>query len=192
MEEYKIAQPIGYYFEVIPSKLIDLILEEIDKINQDDLIDASVGGIKSSEIILPKIRNSKVHWWYDTHWVTSLISHYFNKINRDFWEYDLTYLDGIQVTTYFENDHYTWHCDYGVEQDSNQTRKISMSLLVSDSDDYEGGDLEFIDYHGNKVSAPREKGTMIFFDSRIPHRVTPVTKGKRVSLVAWMFGPKLK
>jgi len=191
MEECKIAQPIGFYSEVIPSKLMDLILEEIDKINQDDLIDAAVGDSKSSEIS-PKIRNSKIHWWYETHWVTSLISHYFNKVNRDFWEYDLTYLSGIQVTTYSEDDHYTWHCDYGVTQDSNHTRKISMSLLASDSNDYEGGDLEIIDYHGNNVFAPREKGTMIFFDSRIPHRVTPITKGKRVSLVAWMLGPKLK
>jgi len=191
MEECKIAQPIGFYSEVISSKLMDLILEEIDKIDQDNLVEAAIGDSKSSEVSL-KIRNSKIHWWYETHWVTSLISHYFNKVNRDFWEYDLTYLSGIQVTTYSENDHYTWHCDYAVTQDCNHTRKISMSLLVSDSDDYEGGDLEFIDYHGNTVCAPREKGTMIFFDSRIPHRVTPITKGKRVSLVAWMLGPKLK
>lgn len=191
MEEHKIAKPVGFYSEVIPSKLMDLIIEEIDKIGQDDLIDATVGNSKSSSISTD-IRNSKIHWWYETHWVTSLVSHYFNKINRDFWEYDLTYLSGIQVTTYSVGDHYTWHCDYGVSQDSNHTRKISMSLLVSDPDEYEGGDLEFIDYHGKNVFAPREKGTMVFFDSRLPHRVTPVTKGKRISLVAWMFGPKLR
>ena len=38
----------------------------------------------------------------------------------------------------------------------------------------------------------KSKGTMIIFDSRIPHRVTPVTKGTRISLVAWMLGPKLR
>jgi PKHD-type hydroxylase len=96
------------------------------------------------------------------------------------------------VTTYNPGDHYTWHCDYGVSTGDSYTRKISMTLPISDPNDYEGGDLELIDYQGNILKAPKEKGTMIFFDSRIPHRVTPVIKGKRISLVAWMMGPKLR
>jgi PKHD-type hydroxylase len=191
MSEHKIAKPCGYYAEVLPPKLLDLIVEEIEKISEDDYKEATVGGGEDSKVSAI-VRDSKITWWYETHWVTSIISHYFNKINRDFWEYDLTCLNGIQITTYNPGDHYNWHCDYGISNDDRYTRKISMTLLISDPNDYEGGDLEIIDYHGNTLKVLRERGTMIFFDSRIPHRVTPVIKGKRISLVAWMLGPKLR
>ena len=44
----------------------------------------------------------------------------------------------------------------------------------------------------SEVKMPKEKGTIIVFDSRLPHKVTPVTTGRRVSLVTWMYGPKLR
>ena len=72
------------------------------------------------------------------------------------------------------------------------TRKLSASLLVSDPSEYEGGDLILLDYHNNEVKMPKEKGSIIVFDSRLPHKVTPVTTGKRISLVTWMYGPKLR
>ena len=112
--------------------------------------------------------------------------------NRCNWEYDLTYLNGLQITDYDKDGHYTWHSDYGTSDDQRYTRKLSATLLVTDPSEYEGGELEFIDYHNNLLRSPKEKGTLIIFDSRVPHRVTPVLKGKRTSVVAWMLGPKLR
>lgn len=191
MEKHKFAYPIAYYELAIPEELIDLMVAEYENIESESFSEGTIGPIDSSSVNL-QIRNSKISWWYENHWVTSIFSHYFNKANRESWEYDLTYLKGIQVTSYTEGDNYNWHCDYGTEEDSNHTRKLSASLLITDPTEFEGGDLEFIDYHGRTIFAPKIKGTMIIFDSRLPHRVTPVTKGKRVSLVAWMMGPKLK
>lgn len=191
MEEHKIAHPVAHYEYAIPDHLMDSIIKEVDKLGETQYTEASIGSLKDSVLSL-EARNSKITWWYEDHWVCSIFSHYFNIVNRNFWEYDLTYLDGIQVTSYEENDHYRWHSDYGTSTDARHTRKLSASLLVTDPNEFEGGDLEFIDYHGNTVVAPRTKGTMVVFDSRIPHRVTPITKGKRVSLVAWMLGPKLR
>ena len=190
-EEHKISQPIGFFEQCIPSELIDLIVKEVDTINGNNYAKASIGSLSDCQI-MEETRNSKISWWYEEHWVSSIFSHYFNKANRDIWEYDLNYLSGIQISRYDANDHYSWHCDYGTSTNAIYTRKLSATLLVSDPSNYEGGDLEFIDYHGNFISAPRKKGTMIIFDSRIPHRVTPVTKGTRLSLVTWMLGPKLK
>jgi PKHD-type hydroxylase len=191
MPDHKIAQPAGHYEEIIPSELIDLMVKEVEKMSPDVYSEAKIGTLDDSVFSL-EARNSRISWWYEQHWVSSIFSHYFNKVNREFWEYDLTYLEGIQVSTYEVGDHYTWHSDYGTSKDSRHTRKLSASLLITDPSEYEGGDLEFIDYHGNTTQAPKSKGTMIIFDSRIPHRVTPVTKGKRISLVAWMLGPKLR
>ena len=64
--------------------------------------------------------------------------------------------------------------------------------MVTDPSEYDGGDFVFIDYHGNEINTPKEKGTILVFDSRVPHKVKKVTRGRRVSLVTWMYGPKLR
>jgi len=191
MEYHNIAYAAGYYPLAIPEELIDLIVAEVNNLEFEEFQEATIGP-NGSEVIQTQVRNSKTAWWYEDHWVTSIFSHYFNKANRDLWEYDLTYLKGIQITKYNEGDKYDWHCDYGAEPVSEHTRKLSATLLVTDPNEFEGGDLEIIDYHGNNIKMEKSKGTMIIFDSRIPHRVTPVTKGTRISLVAWMLGPKLR
>jgi len=191
MEQHKFARPVTYFTLAIPEELVDLMVAEVNNIDESSFQDATIGTYEKSVISI-ETRNSKINWWYEDHWVVSIFSHYFNRANRELWEYDLTYLKGIQITNYEEGDKYNWHCDYGTEPDTNHTRKLSATLLITDPESFEGGDLEFIDYHGNFITAPKTKGTLIVFDSRIPHRVTPVTKGKRTSLVAWMLGPKLK
>jgi PKHD-type hydroxylase len=191
MTHTRVATAVGHYEQVIPSELIDLMVKEVDNIEFECFSEASIGDSNNSKIET-KTRDSKISWWYESHWVSSIFSHYFNLANKNYWEYDLTHIEGIQITSYDVGEHYGWHSDYGLSNDPNHTRKLSATLLMTDPSEFEGGDLEFIDYHGKTVAAPRIKGTMIIFDSRIPHRVTPVTKGKRISLVSWIFGPKLK
>lgn len=187
------SSPMVYYREVIPEKLIDLMVEELKEMEQFKVPfeDAGVGGLVHGRID-PSVRNSKIRWWFEDHWASSIISYYIGVANRKYWEYDLNLLQSVQISVYLEDGHYGWHSDYGTSDNGNWTRKLSASVLVSDPSEYEGGDLEFIDYHGNIIQAPKEKGSIIVFDSRVPHRVTPVTKGRRVSLVTWMYGPKLK
>ena len=189
--KHQVAQdPFVFYEQIIPEKLIDLMIEELPKYD-GTYAEAQIGNA-SNGITLELQRDSKISWMYEDDWVSSIFAHYFNIANKEQWEYDLNGLDGIQITRYDEGDHYTWHSDYGTTEDNRFTRKLSATLLVTDPSEYEGGELEFIDYHNNIVIAPSVKGTMIIFDSRIPHRVRPVTKGTRISLVGWMLGPKLR
>jgi PKHD-type hydroxylase len=92
----------------------------------------------------------------------------------------------LQLTRYSEGDFFDWHLDFGV--DGISTRKLSMTIQLLDPDDYEGGDLEFM-IKQNIVKAPRKKGTVIIFTSFILHRITPITKGTRQSIVGWVVGP---
>ena len=184
-----ISEPQLFYEQAIPDGLINLMIDELPKYN-DLYAQASIGDGDDGEVVT-ETRNSKVSWMYEDDWVSSIFAHYFNIANKESWEYNLNFLDGIQITKYRPGDHYTWHSDYGTADDNRYTRKLSATLLVTDPSEYKGGDLEFIDYHNNLVVAPKKKGTMIIFDSRVPHRVTPVTSGERISLVAWMLGPKL-
>ena len=185
--------PLVYHREVLPEELVDLMVKELKEMEEFQLPfeNAGVGG-ENHDRIDPNIRNSKVRWWFEDHWACSIISYYIGLANRKYWEYDLNLLESIQISVYLENGHYGWHSDYGTSKNGKWTRKLSASVLVSDPSEYDGGDLEFVDYHGNIIKAPKEKGSVIVFDSRVPHRVTPVTRGRRVSLVTWMYGPKLK
>tara|TARA_B100001094_G_scaffold192836_1_gene186688 strand:+ start:6147 stop:6728 length:582 start_codon:yes stop_codon:yes gene_type:complete len=185
-----IAEANVFYEQAIPKDLVDLMVEELPKHN-DTYATASVGDWDDGRIAMEE-RNSKVSWMYEDDWCSSIFSHYFSIANKEQWEYDLNFLDGVQVTKYMPGDHYTWHSDYGTVEDNRFTRKLSATMLVTDPSEFKGGDLEFIDYHNNLIVAPKSKGTMIVFDSRIPHRVTPVTSGQRISLVTWMLGPKLR
>ena len=75
-----------------------------------------------------------------------------------------------------------------------------MSVNLSDSKDYEGGELEFYDenplksFEENIIKCPeiKNQGSIVVFPSYIYHRVTPVTKGRRISLVMWSLGPNFK
>ena len=79
-----------------------------------------------------------------------------------------------------------------INENCERVRKLSFSLLLSDPDTYEGGNLQFLDEAGKSYIAPRQRGTIILFDSRAQHRVQKVTKGVRKSLVGWTVGPRWK
>ena len=95
-----------------------------------------------------------------------------------------------QFTHYFKGGFYDWHMDNEVlGKHQPPVRKISMTLLLSDPSTFEGGELEFM-HKGKK--AKLKQGQAIFFASWLQHRVIPVTKGERSSLVMWFGGPPFK
>ena len=89
----------------------------------------------------------------------------------------------VQILRYGEGCHFArWHTDSGL--DRRETRKVSVSVELSAPGDYEGGLLEIAP---DMVGRPRAlaRGGAHFFPSRALHRVGPVTRGMRWSLVAW-------
>ena len=95
-----------------------------------------------------------------------------------------------QFTHYLEGGFYDWHMDNDVVgKHQPPVRKISMTLLLSDPSTFEGGELEFMS-KGKK--AKLKQGQAIFFASWLQHRVKPVTRGERKSLVMWFGGPSFK
>jgi PKHD-type hydroxylase len=107
------------------------------------------------------------------------------------WNFTLSNLEPLQYTVYDSNQHYGWHVDVDLNNVSEFQRKLSFSLLLSD--DYEGGELQI---EGGSPSTeervktvPLKRGDMVVFPSYVWHRVTPVTRGRRISLVGWVDGP---
>lgn len=105
------------------------------------------------------------------------------------WDFFVTGCEPLQFTKYDVGEKYDWHIDTIWNQED--TRKISFSLLLND--DFEGGDLQFeIGSPGTEeriTTVKMKKGDIVFFPSYLWHRVTPVTRGERYSLVGWVRGP---
>ena len=104
--------------------------------------------------------------------------------------------DGMQITElaqyteYPEGGFYDWHVDNDVNcAHEPPVRKISMTCLLSPESEFEGGDLELM---AEGKTTKIKQGHAIFFASFIRHRVTPVIRGNRKSLVMWFGGPPFK
>ena len=113
------------------------------------------------------------------------------KTNRNHFGFDgMTLTEPAQYTEYPEGGFYDWHIDSDINcAHEPPVRKISMTCLLSPESEFEGGDLELMSE--GKI-AKIKQGHAVFFASFIRHRVTPVTKGKRKSLVMWFGGTPFK
>jgi PKHD-type hydroxylase len=155
--------------------------------------DATVGTNKKDNI--ETIRKSKVSWishTQDSNFLYDQMAYIARCLNGQFFELDLFgFVEDMQYTKYQSGgDHYGWHMDKGSIYPA--PRKMSLVMQLSDPDEYEGGDLEFLAGPGDPIKATRQKGIVYAFPSYVLHRVTPVTKGTRRSLVVWVAGPKFK
>tara|TARA_B100000953_G_scaffold235490_1_gene196873 strand:- start:107 stop:667 length:561 start_codon:yes stop_codon:yes gene_type:complete len=150
----------------------------------------------TTENPIDNIRKSDIAW-ANEQWIYDLIWPYMAFANEQAgWKYDIVAAENCQVTRYTKDGFYTWHRDgLGTHNEVHNepdnkflhgnARKLSMSIILNSN--FEGGDFE-IREASEKI--PRlEKGSIIVFPSFFVHRVTPVTKGIRYSLVAWFTGP---
>jgi PKHD-type hydroxylase len=166
----------------------------IDYANKQKKIIAKVGNnslkkqIRSNNIVwLSSSKDKSLSWLF--HKVAKTIVEVNNKI-YNFHIIGLT--EDFQFTEYCKiDDHYNFHTDCG----GTNVRKISASIQLSDSKDYEGCNLEFahlIDIPENQIEQNRNQGSMIIFPSYLTHKVTPLKSGKRYSLVIWVGGDNFK
>lgn len=141
------------------------------------------------------VRSCQVSWINsglpENSWIFQRLTKAVLDINSKFFGFDLKVLDSLQFTKYVgsTDDHYGKHCDMLYK--SFTTRKLSFSLLLSNPEDYQGGDL--LIHSGERPDVPEKtRGNIVFFPSYALHEVTPVTSGVRYSLVGWCSGPPFK
>jgi len=172
------------YIKCIPEDEIDKLRENLDT---KDLHDATVSVDNNLD---EERRRSKVFWLPKTdefHEIYKLFIKLIEKCNFEFYRFKLTELvEDLQYTVYNSEDqgHYDWHIDMGP---GNNRRKLSIVAHLSDPSEYEGGELQL--NTGQIIVPEKEKGTVVMFPSYMVHRVTPVTKGTRRTLVGWVSGP---
>jgi len=152
---------------------------------------------------LKKKRDSAVVWMNDN-WIYKEIQPYVHRANSlAGWNFQWQRSESCQFTIYTKGQYYGWHQDSWHETYKTpgalqgKIRKLSMTVSLSDQKEYSGGNLEF-DFRAiskNKPQACKEinsKGSVVVFPSFVWHRVTPVTRGTRYSLVSWHTGDPFK
>nr|ADI21954.1 hypothetical protein [uncultured nuHF2 cluster bacterium HF0130_29D04] len=200
------------YPEAVSAEMCDKIIltgEKIDpkpgKVATENGFDVNTSKRSDKIAIIPHHTDTK--WLYDELWEIVL------EINRQNWGYNIEALEELQYSQYFKDHFFGWHRDtidrVGRLSKSNRpdlTRKISLSIQLSDPTEYSGGVLEL---NQNEMGDPEtpdtsdpktrsgeidiremaaSRGSIIAFPSIIRHRVSPIRRGCRKALVAWVGG----
>jgi PKHD-type hydroxylase len=151
-----------------------------------------VGG-GSTGVVDTKTRTSHISWipFNKMPEMYSTLEQIVNKTNNNHFGFDgIKITEQAQYTEYPSGGFYDWHIDSDVVgMNEPPVRKISMTCLLSHESEFEGGGLELMS--DGKIARPKQ-GQAIFFASYIRHRVIPITKGVRKSLVMWFGGPSFK
>jgi len=198
-----------WFKSVIPERICNDIL----RYGQEQTKEIALTGNKQKEDLsekemlnIQKKRKSDVVWMSDR-WIYREIQPYIHQANEYAgWNFEWDWSEPCQFTEYKKGQFYDWHCDSYIEPYNNpdnpnthgKQRKLSMTISLTNPEEYEGGDLEFDFRNTDEGSQPkvceeiREKGSIVVFPSFIWHRVTPVTKGTRHSLVCWNLGYPFK
>ena len=165
---------------------------------------------------IQKKRDSDIVWMNDK-WIYDAVHPYIHEANQKAgWNFEWDWSESCQFTKYGVGQYYGWHCDSWEEPyqrkqnedgtypiDHGKIRKLSVTISLTEPDEYVGGNLEFdfrnqIDWERDKKSKIKEcteirpRGSIIVFPSFVWHRVAPVTKGVRNSLVVWNLGYPFK
>ena len=181
--------------------------EECDKIIELGMLrsarEASIGhgGVGRTD---SNVRRSTLRWLdrrdEDLWWMINRIEHAFRFANCNAFQFELSYFKEIQFTEYNSEDEgkYDWHEDISWTKNGPSRRKLSIVVQLTDPHAYTGGDLELYartcggDDQVPKAKGLRSRGTVLVFPSFLRHRVTPVLKGTRHSLVSWYEGPPFR
>tara|TARA_R100001509_G_scaffold160642_1_gene128706 strand:- start:375 stop:1007 length:633 start_codon:yes stop_codon:yes gene_type:complete len=202
-----------YFTSAVPAKICDDIIKY--GLSQSEQM-AITGGYENKKLSKDQIKNIKRKRnsdlvWLDEPWIYKELHPYIHKANKEAgWNFEWFRSEACQFTKYKLNQYYDWHSDSWNKPyhkpgavDHGTIRKLSMTCQLTDGSEYEGGELEFdfrnYDPHVRDELKHRiqckeilPKGSIIVFPSFVWHRVKPVTKGNRYSLVMWNLGYPFK
>jgi len=209
----KLNNYFWYFKSAVPPRLCDEIIK-YSLLKKDHL--GRTGGVKDEKLSDKQIkdikyrRDSNVVWLNDP-WIYKELHPYIHEANKNSgWNFQWDASEHLQFTKYKLNQYYDWHQDSFNKPfnkpntpDHGKIRKLSMTCQLTDSSEYEGGELEFDfrdydppqrdeDKHLIQAKQILSKGSIIVFPSFVWHRVKPVRKGVRYSLVMWNLGYPFK
>lgn len=180
------VEPFTWWDNGFSAGELDILQNKAKNAGERATVQTGAGTIRTD------VRRSSVSWADinpENAWVFKKLAYIGASLNAQYYGFDLTgFGEGLQLTNYdgTEEGMYTWHQDYAALV----CRKLTLVVQLSDPSEYEGGELQIST--GPVHTVKKQRGFVAAFPSWALHQVTPVTKGTRQSLVAWISGPDFK
>ena len=208
MNSMSIMNPVFRRDNMAPFYILDDVFthEEIDTITtvcrQIGTEKAMVMQSRGALVADDKLRQSDIRMHdinRDNRWIFERVADAFETANRDAYNFELDGFTRFQYSEYNDRGaHYEYHMDLSFASISERAvigRKLSLSVMLNDHSEFSGGDFQMVidsQTMASPITVPHKKGRFVFFPSFLIHRVAPVTKGSRRSLVFWALGPKFR
>jgi PKHD-type hydroxylase len=198
-----------YFQSAVPARICDEIVKYGKSISDQMAVTGGYGqgkNLNKKQIKDLKTKRDSNIVWMNDRWIYKEIQPYVNEANKNAgWNFQWDYSESCQFTKYEKGQFYDWHCDGWdrpyIRENANdpshgKIRKLSVTVSLSDPKDYKGGELEF-DFRDKdpdkkpnirKCTEILPKGSLVVFPGFVWHRVCPVKKGSRYSLVIWNLG----
>jgi PKHD-type hydroxylase len=164
--------------------------EECDRIVAFGLGLPLAKGVATATHLAPTARNSTVGLFApapESEWIFDRVFNVVARLNRQYWQFELSGSERIQFSRYAAGEYYDWHMDLAAGGALSR-RKVSVTVQLADAGDYEGGELE-VNLGSASRTASRQRGLLAAFPSYGLHRVRPITRGTRFALSTWLVGP---
>ena len=173
------------FISTVSSSFSDYLLEKYKAAKETNSFDKKLIAMYD-----PKFRRAKDISVADDPYIFNTVQSLFHQANSNY-EFDLNNKIDIWIMEYTEGSagYVDWHTDFDSKSlhDNSIGEQITLSISLGLSEDYQGGVLEFDD---GIISL--KKNDFVVFPSMFRHRVTPVSKGTRITMVAWQYGPNWK
>lgn len=181
-------EPFAWWDNAFTKEQLDWLQQKAKAATQDSEVGTGTGGEVNANQ-----RRSEISWLRkdtESAWVFERLADVASSLNADYFGFDLTgFGEPLQLTNYHEKrqGEYKWHQDFGI----GISRKLSMVLQLSDPSEYEGGELQILTSK-QPTNLQKKRGLINVFPAWTLHQVTPVVRGTRQTLVAWISGPEFK
>ena len=139
-----------------------------------------------------EIRDSDVSFFEhrDSPWFHERMQSIVHNVNEECYHFDLDGSGAYQYTEYKgDGGHYSYHSDTCDFDPGLGTRKLSAILMLSNCDEYSGGNL-ILCAMGIEEVIKLKRGDIAIFPSYFLHKVEPTTDGLRRTIVNWNYGPE--
>lgn len=170
-----------------PSDLLEREIVEIRRVG-DSMPPKDVGLAASHDESHVRVSGARIPHAPATGWIYDRMRPIAEAVNRATFGFTLS---GFETFCYLRydrpGDHFGWHVDSGIE--TPHPRKLSLILQLSDPSEYDGGELQLMTSCASLRVAPKTRGLVTAFASFRMHRITPVTRGVRRSLLIFAVGP---
>jgi len=172
-----------FYEKKIPNNICDSLIEEFQKcefsygtIGQDRNVNSSIRFVETVAVPMD-------------HWCLGILLYYGCDANVYNFNFDIKSLESGYFLKYNQGMYYRPHSDVSNDRNSvTYNRKLTVTVQLSNEDDYEGGDIHLYDSSLRIEKVPRTRGSIVVFDSSITHSVTKIKRGTRYSLCGWIYG----